>query len=653
LKRLRTTAIVLGLIAAILGLGMRSASAAPANVEKPGLPTFGMAVNGGSSTLYQKALTNGLPVQWARLYVANTVPASFAAFPGALAASQEGLKLWLSIWLNPTQLAAGVFDTQLATFAATLPAGTRLTLMHEPSTAAHGLTPAAYVAAFDHGSSVIQAAAPQVLTGPIDVQFNVIRYHFMDTLDRKYVQFVGLDGYDGIGGTPNASLQKVASAAIAYTQNQFPGVPVGFAEFNTSRTVGRAQWIDDALTWGASIGLEPMLLFTSASQWLLTDQEQQDLAKLITVPATATPTVAITTPTNNSTVSGTAVTVSGTAADTTGISQVQVSVDGGTPVTAVVGGTSWSATIDTTALTNDSHTITATATDPGNLTGTASISVTVNNASPPAGPTVSIGAPANNSTVSGAAVSVTGTAADTTGISQVQVSVDGSTPVTAVVGATGWSATIDTTGLTNSSHTITATATDPGNLTGTASVTVTVNNAPPPRTCPATAAGATELSSNLSLETNQTGWTGAYNPASQLTRVAPTGGAYSGTWALQIAPKAGNSGIAGVRNASPAWVPGPPGLATVAGHVYAGSAFVRASVAGEQVSMLVGEVSPAGTVLHTHTSTMTLTDTNWHQISSPYTAAAAGNSIRYSLYASNFANSGQSLLADCLSLQKS
>jgi hypothetical protein len=554
LKRLRTTAIVLGLLAAILGLGMRSAAAAPANVEKPGLPTFGMAVNGGSSTLYQKALTNGLPVQWARLYVANSVPASFAAFPGALAASQAGFKLWLSIWLNPTPLAAGVFDTQLATFAATLPAGTRLTLMHEPSTAAHGLTPAAYVAAFNHGSAVIQANAPQVLTGPIDVQFNVIRYHFMDNLDRRYVQFVGLDGYDGIGGTPNASLQKVASAAIAYTQNQFPGVPVGFAEFNTSRTVGRAQWIDDALTWGASIGLEPMLLFTSASQWLLTDQEQQDLAKLITVPATATPTVSFTTPTNASTVSGAAVAVSGTASDTTDISQVQVSVDGGTPVTAT--------------------------------------------------------------------------------------------------GTTSWSTSIDTTGLTNGPHTITATATDPGNLTGTVSVTVTVNNAPPPRTCPATAAGATELSGNLSLETNQTGWTGAYNPASQLTRVAPTGGAYSGTWALQIAPKAGSSGIAGVRNASPAWVPGPPGLATVAGHVYAGSAFVRASVAGEQVSMLVGEVSPAGTVLHTHTSTVTLTDTNWHQISSPYTAAAAGNSIRYSLYASNFASSGQSLLADCLSLQK-
>ncbi len=47
----------------------------------------------------------------------------------------------------------------------------------------------------------------------------------------------------------------------------------------------------------------------------------------------ANPVITITTPASNATVSGT-LTVSGTAADAAGISQVQVSVDGGTPVTA-------------------------------------------------------------------------------------------------------------------------------------------------------------------------------------------------------------------------------------------------------------------------------------------------------------------------------
>jgi hypothetical protein len=47
---------------------------------------------------------------------------------------------------------------------------------------------------------------------------------------------------------------------------------------------------------------------------------------------------------------------------------------------------------------------------------------------------------------------------------------------------------------------------------------------------------------------------------------------------------------------------------------------------------------------------MTLGDTGWHQITSAYTAKGSGNLIRYSLYASNLANSGQNFQADCLSL---
>jgi hypothetical protein len=104
------------------------------------------------------------------------------------------------------------------------------------------------------------------------------------------------------------------------------------------------------------------------------------------------PSVSITQPAGGSTVSGT-VTVAGTAAAQGGasISQVQVSVDNGTPQTAV-GTTNWSASIDTTSLADGTHTITATATDSNNLTATASITINVRNGStscpaPPSGAT--------------------------------------------------------------------------------------------------------------------------------------------------------------------------------------------------------------------------------------------------------------------------
>lgn len=104
------------------------------------------------------------------------------------------------------------------------------------------------------------------------------------------------------------------------------------------------------------------------------------------------PSVSITQPANGSTVAGT-VTVAGTATaqGSATISQVQVSIDNGTPQTAT-GTTNWSASINTTSLANGTHTITATATDSNNLTATTSITINVSNSAtscpaPPAGAT--------------------------------------------------------------------------------------------------------------------------------------------------------------------------------------------------------------------------------------------------------------------------
>lgn len=262
-------------------------------------------------------------------------------------------------------------------------------------------------------------------------------------------------------------------------------------------------------------------------------------------------------------------------------------------------------------------------------------------------PVVTISQPTSGSTVSGT-LTVGGTVADSASVTQVQVSVDGGTPVTAT-GTTTWSTSLNTSSLSNGTHTITATATDAYGDTGSASVPVTVENAT--TSCPATPSGATELSGNVSVETNQNGWTGVYNADSSVTRIEPAGGSYDGSWALQIAPKKGDSGAAGVNNANPVWVPGPPGTTTTAGEAFTGSVFVSANTPGEQVTLLIRETTTSGTAVGSHTTTVTLSDTNWHQITSAYTAKNSGDMIRYFLYGSNFASSGQNFLADCLSLQ--
>jgi hypothetical protein len=148
----------------------------------------------------------------------------------------------------------------------------------------------------------------------------------------------------------------------------------------------------------------------------------------------------------------------------------------------------------------------------------------------------------------------------------------------------------------------------------------------------------------VSVESSQTGWTGKYNSNSVVTRVQPTGGSYDGLWALQIAPKSGTSGTAGLSNANPIWVTN-----TTAGQAYEASLFVNPSVAGESITLLVKETTSSGTTIAKQATTITAA-AGWQQITATYTAKNSGDYIRYLVYASNFANSSQNFLADCLSL---
>ena len=263
---------------------------------------------------------------------------------------------------------------------------------------------------------------------------------------------------------------------------------------------------------------------------------------------------------------------------------------------------------------------------------------------------VSITAPAANATVSGTTLTIAGTASDANSITSVQVSFGGGTPQTAT-GTNSWSTQFDTTKLPNGSATIAVSATDSANNVGTASETVTVSNSSGGTSCPTTPATMTQLSGNVSVETSQRGWTGLYNSHSAVSRVEPAGGSYDGRWALHISPKSGDSGTAGVTNAAPAWVPGSPGVSTTGGTPYTGSVFVKASVPGEQVELMIREMTTSGTGVSYHTASVTLRGTGWQQITVTYTAVHSGDALRYSLYVSNFATSTQYFLADCLSLQ--
>ena len=199
------------------------------------------------------------------------------------------------------------------------------------------------------------------------------------------------------------------------------------------------------------------------------------LAKITVTVANGTssqpPTISIAQPANGAAVSGT-VSILGAAADAAALASVKVSIDGATPV-AANGLQNWSYALDTTKLSNGTHTVTATAANQAGLTASAAITLNVNNvASQP--PTISIAQPSTNATVSGTA-SIQGTAADAAALVSVKISIDSATPV-AANGLQNWTYALDTTKLSNGTHTVTATATNQAGLTASAAITLNVNN---------------------------------------------------------------------------------------------------------------------------------------------------------------------------------
>jgi len=119
--------------------------------------------------------------------------------------------------------------------------------------------------------------------------------------------------------------------------------------------------------------------------------------------ASPVPTIAITAPASGATVSGT-ISVSGTASDSVSISSVQVAVDGGS-YSSASGTNNWTFSLNTAALSNGAHSLSAKTTDTAGISATSStVSINVNNGTTAADCTL-FASPSGNNANSGSSAS--------------------------------------------------------------------------------------------------------------------------------------------------------------------------------------------------------------------------------------------------------
>ncbi|CAN5275423.1 hypothetical protein BH11ACT2_BH11ACT2_16960 [soil metagenome] len=228
-------------------------------------------------------------------------------------------------------------------------------------------------------------------------------------------------------------------------------------------------------------------------------------------PDTVAPTVTITAPTTGSTISGTS-TVTATATDNVGVTALAF-YSGTSKIADATKQPSgqWSAQVDSTTFKDGRYPITAKARDAAGNTGTsASITVTINNTTPPTStptptptvtptptptatptptptatptptptptpvadsqvPTIAITSPASGSTVIGSAAVAIATASDNVGVTAVAF-YSGTTKLgdAVKISSTDWQLTLDTTRYQNGRYPITAKARDAAGNVGTSS----------------------------------------------------------------------------------------------------------------------------------------------------------------------------------------
>lgn len=184
------------------------------------------------------------------------------------------------------------------------------------------------------------------------------------------------------------------------------------------------------------------------------------------------------------------ISLSANATDNVGVTKVEFYVDGALKGAAT--STPYSLSLNSTTLSNASHSLVAKAYDAANNVGTSSaVSFTINNpVSDTTAPTVSASESGSSGTIT-----LSANATDNVGVTKVEFYVDGALKATST--AAPYSTTLNSTTLSNGTHSLTAKAYDAANNVGTSSaVSFTVNNST-----------STQLITNGGFESGASSWT--------------------------------------------------------------------------------------------------------------------------------------------------
>ncbi len=282
----------------------------------------------------------------------------------------------------------------------------------------------------------------------------------VSNVDIPVISVVSPTGSGAVSGTVPLSVLATSSSPITSVSLTVDSIPKG----NMTLSAGKYGLSLDTTT--LSNGAHT-LVFTATNSGGKTNTATTTINVMNAQP----PVITLVTPTNGSTVQGT-IPLSVKVTSVSQISSVALSVDSNPIGNLILSNGNYGTSIDTTLLSNGSHTFLFTATNVDNKIATAILTINVQNVDVPA---IAVVSPDGGSTVSGSvplSVKVTGN----TPISTVSLTIDSVSMGNLTLTNGNYGITVDTTMLSNGSHTFQVTARNSGGKTATATVTLNVAN---------------------------------------------------------------------------------------------------------------------------------------------------------------------------------
>lgn len=208
----------------------------------------------------------------------STIPASYAKSGGADDPA-NGLVSFLSVKppsADFTGVASGKYDTQIATLAKTIPAGSYFTMFHEPE---NDMTGPQFVAMFKRFYKVAKAANPQLSIGYVAMSYQWRPGSATTANEDSWwpgadsTDFLGADAYDN-GAEGAHSLDGESDFQRWYAWAKPKNKPMVIPEYGVQALLGgkgyadaqRAQVISGTMTWLQTQPNIKMLLYWDGTQ---------------------------------------------------------------------------------------------------------------------------------------------------------------------------------------------------------------------------------------------------------------------------------------------------------------------------------------------------------------------------------------------------